>query len=62
MYKHRNRTKREKDMRQKYVISRDGAKNKLKIREYANRIDDLLKSQDSSKMFLICSEMVDIAP
>gem|GEM_PF-489998 len=41
MYKHRNRTKMEKDLRQKYVISRDGAKNKLKIREYANRLDDL---------------------
>jgi hypothetical protein len=27
--------KRRKDMRQKYVISRNGAKNKLKIREYA---------------------------
>jgi len=27
--------KRRKDMRQKYVISRNGAKNNLKIREYA---------------------------
>jgi hypothetical protein len=27
--------KRRKDMRQKYVIFRDGAKNKLKISEYA---------------------------
>ena len=35
IYKHRNRMKRRKDVRQKYVISRDVAKNKLKIREYA---------------------------
>src|SRR5210317_1962166 len=35
IYKYRNRTKGRKDMRQKYVISRDAVKNKLKIREYA---------------------------
>ena len=35
LYKHRNWMRRRKVMRQKYVISRDGAKNKLKIREYA---------------------------
>jgi len=35
IYKHGNPMKRRKDMRQKYVISRDDTKNKLKIREYA---------------------------
>jgi len=35
IYKHKNRMKRRKDMRQKYVISRNDAKNNLKIREYA---------------------------
>jgi len=36
-------------MRQKYVISRDGAKNKLKIREYAV-IDKNLKKVESSML------------
>ena len=36
-------------MRQKYVISRDGAKNKLKIREYAI-IDKNLKKVASSML------------
>jgi hypothetical protein len=35
IYKHKNQTKRRKDMRQKYVISLNDIKNKLKIREYA---------------------------
>jgi len=35
VYNHKNRMKRRKDMRQKYVISRNDAKNNLKIREYA---------------------------
>ena len=47
--KHRNRMKRRKNMRQKYVISRDGAKNKLKIREYAI-IDKNLKKVASSML------------
>ena len=41
--------KRRKDMRQKYVISRDGAKNKLKISEYAI-IDKNLKKVASSML------------
>jgi hypothetical protein len=41
--------KRRKDMRQKYVISRDGDKNKLKIREYAI-IDKNLKKVASSML------------
>ena len=49
IYKHRNRMKRRKDMRQKYVISRDGIKNKLKIREYAI-IDKNLKKVASSML------------
>ena len=36
-------------MRQKYVISRDGAKNKLKIREYAI-LDKNLKKVASSML------------
>jgi hypothetical protein len=36
-------------MRQKYVISRDGAKNKLKIREYAI-VDKTLKKMVSSML------------
>jgi len=35
VYNYKNRMKRRKDMRQKYVISRNDAKNNLKIREYA---------------------------
>lgn len=49
IYKHSNRMKRRKDMRQKYVISRDGAKNKLKIREYAI-IEKNLKKVASSML------------
>jgi hypothetical protein len=49
IYKHRNRMKRRKDMRQKYVISRDVDKNKLKIREYAI-IDKTLKKVASSML------------
>ncbi len=45
--KHINRTKRRKNMRQKYVISRNGAKNRLKIREYAI-IDKDMKKVTSS--------------
>jgi hypothetical protein len=41
--------KRRKDMRQKYVISRDGDKNNLKIREYAI-IDKNLKKVASSML------------
>jgi len=41
--------KRRKDMRQKYVISRNGVKNKLKIREYAI-IDKNLKKVASSML------------
>ena len=48
-YKHRNRMKRRKGMRQKYVISRDGGKNKLKISEYAI-IDKDLKKVESSML------------
>jgi len=36
-------------MRQKYVISRDGVKNKLKIREYAV-IDKNMKKVESSML------------
>jgi len=49
IYKHRNRMKKRKDMRQKYVISRNGTKNKLKIREYAI-IDKNLKKVASSML------------
>ena len=45
--KYINRTKRRKNMRQKYVISRNGAKNRLKIREYAI-IDKDMKKVTSS--------------
>jgi hypothetical protein len=45
--KHINRTKRRKNMRQKYVISRNGAKDRLKIREYAI-IDKDMKKVTSS--------------
>jgi hypothetical protein len=41
--------KRRKDMRQKYVISRDGDKDKLKIREYAV-IDKNMKKVASSML------------
>jgi predicted RecB family nuclease len=41
--------KRRKDMRQKYVISRDAVKNKLKIREYAI-IDKNMKKVASSML------------
>jgi hypothetical protein len=41
--------KRRKDMRQKYVISRNGDKKKLKIREYAV-IDKNLKKVASSML------------
>jgi hypothetical protein len=41
--------KRRKGMRQKYVLSRDGVKNKLKIREYAI-IDKNLKKVASSML------------
>jgi hypothetical protein len=41
--------KRRKDMRQKYVISRDDDKNKLKIREYAI-IDKNMKKVASSML------------
>jgi hypothetical protein len=47
IHKQRNLMKRRKDMRQKYVISRDDTKNKLKIREYAV-IDKNLKKVASS--------------
>jgi hypothetical protein len=40
---------RRKDMRQKYVLSRDDVKNKLKIREYAI-IDKNLKKVASSML------------
>jgi hypothetical protein len=51
---------RSKDMRQKYVISRNGAKNKLKISEYAI-IDKELNNVRSSMLqngdfTLLCEE------
>ena len=49
IYKHRNPKKRREDMRQKYVISRDDTKNKLKIREYAI-LDKSLNKFDSSML------------
>ena len=45
--KYRNRMKRGKDMRQKFLISRDGVKDKLKIREYAIIDKDLKKVASS---------------
>jgi hypothetical protein len=53
--------KRRKDMRQKYVISRNDAKDKLKIREYAiidknlNKVaSSMLQKEDFS---LLCEEI-----
>jgi hypothetical protein len=49
IFKPKNRMKRRKNMRQKYVISRDAVKNKLKIREYAI-IDKNMKKVASSML------------
>jgi hypothetical protein len=52
--------KRSKDMRQKYVISRNGDKNKLKITEYAIIDKDLNKVASSmlqnGDFTLLCEE------
>jgi hypothetical protein len=52
--------KRRKDMRQKYVISRNGAQNELKIREYAIISKDLNKVASSMlqkrNFSLLCEE------
>jgi hypothetical protein len=44
---YRNRMRRKKEMRQKYMISRDSDNNKLKIREYAIIDQDLRKVSSS---------------
>jgi hypothetical protein len=44
---YRNRMRRKKEMRQKYMISRDSDNNKLKIREYAIIDQDLRRVSSS---------------